>query len=106
MADLTSSAVTVSRDYTGGGNNGLLHSYRDVVLVLTVQGTAANKIPASVLELNELVGASVFRKDDDTVLLVAAPDYAGANLLLKAAATNAPADFTGTFKGTVWGFQY
>jgi hypothetical protein len=85
MSALAASAVSVTDTGYTGGVNGKKYRTREVVLTLTGQGTAANPIPASVLKL------------------VAAPDYAGENLLLKAAGSNAPADYTGTFRGIVYG---
>lgn len=103
MADLASSAVEITATGYTGGINGKKYRTRTVVLTLTGQGTTTNKIPASVLSLTEIVGCSPLVQDDDTDIVVAAPDYAGDNLLLKAAGSNAPADFTGTFRGIVYG---
>lgn len=106
MSALASTAVSITDTGYNGGINGKKYRTREVVLTLTGQGTAANPIPASVLSLSEIIGASPLVQDDDTDILVAMPDYAGANLLLKAAGSNAPADYTGTFRGTVWGHNY
>lgn len=103
MADLAKSAVEITDSGYLGGIGGRRYRSREVILTLTAQGTAANKILASVLSLTKVVGSSSFVKDDNTDIVVGAPSYSGAQLLLKAAATNAPADYTGTFRGTVWG---
>lgn len=103
MSALAASAVSITATGYTGGINGKKYRTREVTLTLTAQGTVANPIPASVLKLTEIIGCSPLVQDDNTDILVAAPDYAGANLLLKAAGTNAPADFTGTFRGIVYG---
>jgi hypothetical protein len=103
MSALAASAVSVTDTGYTGGVNGKKYRTREVVLTLTGQGTAANPIPASVLKLTEIVGCTPLVQDDDTDIVVAAPDYAGENLLLKAAGSNAPADYTGTFRGIVYG---
>ncbi len=105
MADLAASAVTISKSYPGFGGNGRRYAFREAVFTLTAQGTAANKIPASVLKLDTIIGCFPLVQDDDTDVVVGSPDYAGNNLLLKAAGSNAPADYTGTFKGIVFGIS-
>lgn len=103
MAALAKSAVNIISSGYLGGIGGKRYRSREVILTLTTQGTAANPIPASALSLTKVVGCSPIVEDDDSVMVIGAPSYDGSVLLLKAAATNAPADFAGTFKGTVWG---
>lgn len=101
MADLAASAVTIVDSWYPTTNKHI--KSRRVTLVLTGQGTAANAIPASVMDFREIEQVTVLTQDDDTDLVVGAPDDAKTTLLLKAAATNAPADYTGTFKGVITG---
>lgn len=103
MSDLAKSAVTHLDNYNDGGITGKKWSANKVQLVLTGQGTATNKILASVLGLTKIERASEFTADGDDHIYVAAPSYDGSFLLLKASATDAPADITDTVRGTVWG---
>jgi hypothetical protein len=101
MADLASSAVTLNRSWYEGLQRNV--QSKDVTLVLSAQGTTTNKIPASVLGFTKLLGGASLVKSDNTEIVLGVADYAGDNLLLKAAGTNAPADFTGTYRGVVKG---
>ncbi len=103
MADLADSAVTLLDDWYEGGLNGRKFRCRKVSLVLTGQGTNANAIPASVLKLDEIHDVTPFVKSDDGAIVPASPNAAGDTLLLRASATEAPADHTGTFTGVVRG---
>lgn len=104
MADLAQSAVTIVRAWSEGGVTGKELSCRQVTLVLTTQGGATNKIPASVLSLSKIEQASAFTGDADDLIYVAAPSYDGSFLMLKAAGTNAPADYADTIRGVVKGY--
>jgi hypothetical protein len=66
-------------------------------------GTATNKIQASVLGFRTIEHCTPLTIADNSVMLVAAPSYDGTLLLLKAAGTNAPADFSGTYECVVTG---
>lgn len=109
MADLAASAVTIERAWTEGGTAGKLVSCREVTLVLTAQGTEANKILASVLELTKIEQAHGFRTSANK-LIVASPSYDGSQLLLfdvqnaTDASRDDPADFTATIRGVVKGY--
>lgn len=105
MSALAQSAVTKDLIFYEGGINSRKHKVVDVTLVLTAQGTVANPIAASLFGLTRITRAHSFRQSDDTVILNACPSYDGSKLLLKAAGTNAPADFTGTFRGVVMGME-
>lgn len=101
MADLTSSAVTLNRDWFAGLQRNVRQ--KDVTLVLTAQGTSTNKIPATALGLTKILGPTVLVKSDDLVIVLGTPDYAGDNLLLKNEAAATALDYTGTFRGVVTG---
>lgn len=103
MAALASTAVTLVSEWTEGGTNGRLLACRKLELVLTAQGTVANAIPASVLGFTKILDASIGIGNGDDVLYCAAPSYDGSQLLLKAAGTNAPADYTDTIRIVVKG---
>lgn len=104
MADLAQSAVVTRGSYTSGGNNGKKHRYFEVTATLAAMGTAANKVLATAFRLTNIVGCTPLVKTDDTLVIAAGPSTDGSMLLLKAAGTNAPADYTGEFKFIVWGF--
>jgi len=102
MANLASSAVTLTNTRYEG-----LHRERKVqegTVALTGQGTATNKILAATLGLTFFRGISTLTKSDDTEVLIGVPSYDKSFLILKAAATNAPADFTGTYRYEVSGY--
>lgn len=104
MADLASSAVTLEDSwYEGGEGSPRRLLVKRLLLVLTGQGTASNAIPASVLGFDKLVDSSVAVPNTNADMVVASPDYAQTSLLLKASASDAPADFTGHFRVTVRG---
>lgn len=95
MADLAASAVTILDNYFSDGGNGKKFRTRKVRLVLTTQGGATNKIPAEVLNLTSIESATPAVASDNSLVIVAAPSYDKTFLLLKAAGTNAPADYNG-----------
>lgn len=101
MADLASTAVTVKNSWYGGLGKEIIH--REVDVTLSGQGSTSNKITAEALGLDEFEGISVLTKDDDSAVVVGAPSADKKTLLLKAAATNAPADYTGDFTGVITG---
>lgn len=104
MANLDSSAVTINRSWTEGGVSGKEIACRQVTLVLTGQGTAANKIPVAALLLSKLEQAECGVLSDDSAGIIATPDYAGANLLLVDINNgSAPDDITGTLRLVVKG---
>lgn len=92
MANLAATAV-VQNDYFYPHRN-QVRQVKNLTLTLTGQGTTTNKILASVLGFNIIRQASPAVKDDNTLVIVAAPSIDGSMLLLKAAGSNAPADYT------------
>ena len=105
MADLLPSAVTIVRAWqekSSGGQNLLC---REVIATLASQGivTAGSQIPASLFGLTTIKSCSAMIASDNSLIVVAAPNYTGTLLLCQAAGTNAPAAATGTFKFTVKG---
>lgn len=101
MATLAASGVTVSRSWFMGLKKDVL--LKEVSVVLSSMGTATNYLPASAFGFARFVGPAHFTKSDNSVVLVGVPSYDGTKLLLKAADTNAPADYSGTFAGVVSG---
>lgn len=104
MANLAASAVTVNAEYLGLGGNSKRGVFRELTLTLASMGTATNQIGATALGFEKILSSSPLIISDNTVMIVATPNYDGTLLLLKAAGTNAPADFTGTYKVTVFGY--
>ena len=105
MADLTAAGVTLLDAWTDGGTNGKRYTVLKLSLNLTSAGSgaASNKIPASVLGLSSIVGASTFMKSDGAALVPASPNPSGTELLLGGGASNAPLSQTGIFTGVVTG---
>ena len=103
MADLAQGAVTSLNSWYDGSLPTNRQRCKEVSLVLTGQGTTTNKVLASVLGFTHIEEATSFVASDDSVILVATPSYDGTMLLFKAAGTNAPADFSGTFTGIIRG---
>jgi hypothetical protein len=66
-------------------------------------GAASNKIPAAALGLASIEEVSSFMKSDGAVLLPAAPNVAGTEIILGGGASNAPASYTGLFYAIVKG---
>ena len=110
MADLAATAVTIERAWTEGGISGKEVSCRQVTLVLTAQGGATNKIPASVLSLTKIEQVSNFITSDNASVYIGAVAYDGSFVALAnlAQATDAnrddPADVTATIRGVVKGY--
>lgn len=110
MADLAVAAVTILRAWTEAGLYGKELSCRKVSMVLTGQGTAANKIPASALDLSVIEQTSAMVKSDNTLIYPAAVSADGDYLVLANLnqATDAdrakPADITATVVGVVKGY--
>lgn len=103
MADLATSGVTLISEWTEGSKNGRLLGCRKLELVLSAMGSATNKITAAVLGFTKIVDASPASADGNDHIYVAAPSYDGTLLLLKASATDAPADITDTVRIVVRG---
>lgn len=95
------SAKTRLQDRAGGSLR------RVVVGALTVsgsEGAAALDIAASLFGLNIIEEALPLVKDDNTLIVTAAPAYNGLSLLGKAAGTAAPANIpAGTYAAVVKG---
>jgi len=103
MANLAKTAVTLIDSWYGGGLNGRKFTYKYLSVVLTAQGTVANRIPSTVIGFTKIFGCTPLVNSADNLIVVGSPDTAQTTLLLKAAGTNAPADFTDTFRMVVWG---
>jgi hypothetical protein len=104
MASLASSGVTILDSWTEGGNNGKKLNVYKCSVVLSSMGTVANGIPATAFRLSTIERVSPWTLSDNTIVLVAAPNVLKTAVLLKAAGTNAPADYSGTYECTVWGY--
>ncbi len=102
MANLAASAVTINRGYVEPRSGGAV-TWREYTLVLTGQGGTTNLIPASVLKFSKILEAKPGISASNANMIVAWPNLAGSALLLKASATDAPADFTGTITILVGG---
>ena len=105
MADLAASAVTIDRAWQEKNSGGQNLLCREVTATLASQGivTSGSQIAASLFGLTTIRSCSNLIASDNSLIVVAAPDYTGTLLLCKAAGTNAPAAATGTFKFTVKG---
>lgn len=103
MANLAASAVVEVSSWSSAGTNGRLLANRKLTLTLTGQGGATNKILASTLGFTKIQSATPAVGDGNDHIYVASPSYDGTFLLLKASATDAPADITDTVRLTVTG---
>jgi hypothetical protein len=106
MADLTSSSVSVTRTAYEIRSNNLTLFEKAATVTLATHGdlTAGQLIPASAFGLSTIEECSPLTKTDDTVVVVANPSNDKANLLLKAAGTNAPAAYSGAYKCVIRGY--
>lgn len=104
MADLGTSAVTILRQSSRTLSNGTVLWEKACVVTLTTQGTVANKILATAFGLSAFEESSSFSKNDNTEIVVAGVSADRSYLLLKAAGTNAPADFAATYNAYVKGY--
>ncbi len=105
MADLARSAVVFNDEWSEGRNRRIF--VRDVTMTLSGQGTAANKIPASVLGFYRLTGCDAVVKTDNTAIYLGVPSQDGSQLLLSpGAAPMVPADVTATVRTTVEGLAW
>lgn len=97
MADLTSADVTIVNGWPVNQGSRVV-TLREFSLVLDTMGILADgsAIPASVLGFSEIISAEPGILDTNSEIVVAAPSLDGTKLLLKAAATNAPATYSGT----------
>lgn len=102
---LTRSSVTIltGRIRPSAGRNITERSFDIDLGSGTGYGTTTNTIPASALGFVKILECSVGVLDTNANLVVAAPSLDGSLLLLKASATDAPADLTGTLRITVGG---
>lgn len=103
MANLARTGVVTRKNYRTGGNNGARFTAYECTVTLAAMGTAANKVLASAFGLRTITHVTPFVLSDDSIIVAASPSYDGTQILLKAAGTNAPADYTGVFKCVVWG---
>jgi len=102
MADLASSSVVVLDSWYASGLDKRIIN-RKLRVTLSSMGTTTNKIKASVLGFHSIEGPVTLIASDNSIMLVGTPSYDGTLVLLKAAGTNAPADFSGTFIGVFVG---
>lgn len=101
MANLAESAVGVDRTWYSGIKKEIVS--KEVDVTLASMGTATNYLPAASFNLSVFVGLSYLTKSDNSEVIIGVPSFDGSKLLLKAADTNAPADFTGAYHGVVQG---
>lgn len=102
FAATPSTLIEIESWYEGGQANKRV-GCRKLTIVLTGQGTTTNKITAASLGFEKIDSAGPFVADGDDHIYVASPSYDGSLLLLKASATDAPADITDTLRGIVRG---
>lgn len=108
MAAVTSSDITVIEQHDIV-DRGLKYVGTKALVTITVTGEGANAgdIPISAFEgalgrsFETFRSVSPFIADDNSVIVVASPVYDGTSVILKAAATNAGADYTDTFRCVV-----
>src|ERR1700678_2606187 len=111
MSNVLPSAVTLltSENYPLGDRfqKSMQESQGDYQVVLAGNGDGnfggGSDIPASAFGMSVIREVSGVTKSDNSVILVAAPKADGSGILLKAAGTNAPAQYTGTFNMRVKG---
>ncbi len=101
MADLAAGGIAHITAWYNGWKKDVIN--REVTVTLAAMGTAANAVPAASFGFSKFRGIAYLTKSDNTEVILGVPSYDGTKLLLKAAATNAPADFTGTYHGVVAG---
>lgn len=105
MANAARSNVTLLGSWPEGGICGKRRTALAVEIALTSAGSGAadNKIPASAFGLSSIEEVSPLVNDSNDLVIVGTPNFDGSELLLKAAATNAPASYTDTFRCVVKG---
>jgi hypothetical protein len=105
MADLTSTGVVVLDAWSESGITGKRVTARKVTLTLAGAGSgaASNKIPASALGFATIEHISSFIKSDNAVVVPAAPNVAGTEIILGGGTTGAATSYTGDFTGIVRG---
>lgn len=103
MASLATSAVSRTKYLTLNQRLAERLIMKTFVLTLTGQGTVANAITAATLGFTKIHSCSNAVSDADDLIIVAAPSFDGSKLLLKAAGTNAPGDYTANVRITVFG---
>lgn len=103
MAALASSAVLRTKYLTLNQRQAERLVMKTLTLTLTGQGTVANSISAGVLGFTKIHSCSNAVSTVDDLIIVAAPSYDGSKLLLKAAGSNAPGDYTANVRITVFG---
>jgi len=106
MADLAASDVVVNKVSSATLSNGLTRFEKECTVTLAVHGdaTSGQKILATAFGLSSFSEVSNFTKSDDTEVIPAAPAADKTFALLRAAATQAPATTSGTYKCVVKGY--
>lgn len=107
QANLGAGAVTINNTFVTGQvlNAGIPVKQIvsvDATCVLTGQGGGTNLIPAALFGLTQILSVDAVRSS--TVIYPAAPDLAGAGVLIGAVGTGVPTDLTATVRIVVTGF--
>lgn len=105
MANLASSAVVNNESFEEGGNNSKKYIVIRATITLAAMGTATNKILASAFKLSKITRCSNLVKSDNSVVIPAVPAIDETYILAGGGAANVPADYTGSFNITVWGYR-
>lgn len=107
MASLAATAVTVNRAYYEGGLQGKDYVKKNVTVVLVAQGSNTNPLPAAAFGFAKITEGGVFVKAANGEFVMASPSVDGSTLIFAAYdsenAINIPADYTGTYTGTITG---
>lgn len=106
MADLARSNVTILNHWTEGGLNGKRQVVLQVEAVISAAGAGSSgaKLPASAFGLTKVEEVSALMNDGGDLVVVGSPNYDKSEIVLKAAATNALASYSDTFRFTVRGY--
>lgn len=103
MANVATSAVTISSSWTEGDVTGKRINVYDITVVLSTQGGATNALLGSVIApglSNAIIDSSNFIKSDNVTIVPTAPSADNTKLLFGTTV----ADQTGTFSGIVKGY--
>ena len=104
MADLVPGSVTIVRQDSRALSNGITLWTKAASVTLASMGTAANKVLATAFGLSAFEESSAWSKSDNTEVVVAGISNDRSYLLLKAAASGAPFDYSGVYNVYVKGF--
>lgn len=104
MAAVASTAVTFNKTWVEKHPGGVEIRVRKVTVVLSSQGSDANYISASILDLNTILESSPGIASDDGNAYLLVPNVAGTKLLVVTSTSDAPADVTKTLTFVVRGY--